>query len=195
MTRQEQRAQKAFGLRDSRDLLEKLRWELSNLFQRQRYDIAVCQYHAFNCAVTAWHMTDWLWHDINSSPTLKSKLQQKITPMNRCDEFQSYVRADCSALRLCYQIATGSKHCFMERNPDSTVEAKITEGDNYGNPIVIEGDTTHMAENLFWEALFWFKAFIREWDIFPEEPFIPQGDTPDDEIGPCPILVVTRVHR
>ena len=44
----EQKAQKSFELRDSRDMLDKLQWELSNLICRQRHDILSCQYHAFN---------------------------------------------------------------------------------------------------------------------------------------------------
>ena len=62
----ERKARKTFGLRDSRDILEKLRWELNNRFFRERHDIAACQYHAFNCAVTAWHTTDWLWNDLTT---------------------------------------------------------------------------------------------------------------------------------
>src|ERR1700722_153609 len=84
MTQRERKAQKAFGLRDTRDVLEKLRWELANLSLRQPYDIAVCQYHAFNSAVTAWHATDWLWQDINSSPALNAKLLREIRPLKSC---------------------------------------------------------------------------------------------------------------
>ncbi|MGC2048457.1 MAG: hypothetical protein WA635_07595 [Gallionella sp.] len=185
MALSEQKGQKSFGLHDSRDMLEKLRWELSNLFCRQRYNIAVCQYHAFNCAVTAWHVTDWLWQDISSSPELKIKLQEIIhKPLNtlepfKLEHFQNYVRVDCGALRLCYQIATGSKHCLFERKAaDSTISAIISDGEgyDYGNPIIVEGDTHHMADKVFYEAQFWFEAFLRDWNIFPEEPFVPMGD-------------------
>jgi len=175
----EQKAQKSFALQDSRDMLKKLRWELDNLFRRQRYDSAACQYHAFNCAVTAWHVTDWLWQDISSSPGLKTKMQEHS--WTKCKEFQGYVRDNCSALRLCYQIATGSKHCLMECNPDSTISAVISDGEghDYGNPIIVEGDTRHMANQVFYEALFWFEAFLRDWNIFPDEPFVSMGDPQD----------------
>ncbi len=165
----EQKAQKSFGLRDSRDIIEKLHWELKNLFCRQRYDIKACQYDAFNCAVTAWHVTDWLWQDI--SPALKSALR-----VNRRGDFQAYVRKACPALNLCHQIANASKHCRL--NYDSTISTVISDGEgyNYGNPIIMEGDTCHMAYNVFHEALVWFEAFLRERNIFPEEPFVPMGD-------------------
>lgn len=175
----EQKAQKSFELHDSRDMLEKLRWELNNLFRRQRIDIAACKYHAFNCAVTAWHVTDWLWQDISSSPELKTKMQEKNKESwSECGEFQLYVRKSCPALRRCYQIATGSKHCLMKRKPDPNISAVISDGQgyDYGNPMIVEGDTHHMADKVFYEALFWFEAFLRDWNIFPEEPFVPMGD-------------------
>ena len=171
MAQSERNAQKSFELLDSRDIIKKLRWELNNLFFRERHDIAVCQYHAFNCAVTAWHVTDWLWRDI--SPALKSELQVK-----RCEDFQDYVRNACPALKLCHQIANGSKHCLVERNPNSTISAVISDGEgyDYGNPVIVEGETHHMADEVFRNALSWLEAFSSDRDIFPEEPFVPISD-------------------
>jgi hypothetical protein len=165
MTTSEKKAQKSFELRDSRDMLEKLQWELNNLFCRQRYDIKACQYHAFNCAVTAWHVTDWLWQDI--SPVLKNELR-----VNELKHFQRYVRDDCLALKLCHRIANASKHCLLE----SKAVISDGEGYEYGNPVIVEGKTCHMAEEVFYNAKFWFEAFLREQNIFPEEPFVPMGD-------------------
>jgi hypothetical protein len=171
MAASEQKAQKTFELHDSRDMLEKLQWELDNLFLRQRHDIKVCQYHAFNCAVTAWHVTDWLWHDMSSA--LRSALQ-----LNRFEDFQAYVCKACPALNLCRQIANGSKHCLVERKPDPTISAVISdgEGNDYGNPVIVEGDIRHMADEVFYKALFWFKVFVQDSNIFPDEPFVPTGD-------------------
>jgi hypothetical protein len=179
MTSSEQKAQKAFGFRDSRDMLEKLRWELNNLFSRQRLDIAVCQYHAFNCAVTAWHVTDWLWLDI--IPEVRARLEEKTQRrLNRCEEFQAYVRDACPELKLCHQIANGSKHCLLEHKPDAAISAGISggEGYDYGNPIIMEGETPHLADKVFNTALVWFRVFLQEWNIFPEEPFVLSGDEP-----------------
>ena len=169
----EQKAPELFELRDSRDILEKLRWELANLYLRQRHDIAVCQYHVFNCAVTAWHVTDWLWQDI--SPALRERLKDKNgKPLKKRKDFQGYVSEACPALELCRQVGNGSKHCTFA--PD--ISAAITDGEgyDYGNPIIVEGDTHHRAYNVFYEALNWFEAFLRDENIFPEEPFVPMGD-------------------
>lgn len=173
-TLSEQKAQKSFGLHDSRDMLAKLRWELQNLFCRQRYDIAACKYHAFNCAVTAWHVTDWLWQDI--SLELKNKKQWK-----RIQDFQRDVRKECPALALCYEVGRGSKHCLVDYNPAPAISAAISGGVGYadGNPIIVEGDTLHMADKVFYEAQIWLEVFLRNWNIFPEEPFVPMGDSYD----------------
>lgn len=170
----EQKAQKAFELRDARDMLEKLQWELNNLFSRQRHDIKVCRYHAFNCAVTAWHVTDWLWEEISSSPELRARVHDRIgIPVNNCKDFQRYVRNDCRALKLCHQIANGSKHCKVTHKPDPTISALISDGEgyDYGNPIIVDGDAHYQADMVFHEALCWFRIFLD--DVLPEEPFVP----------------------
>jgi hypothetical protein len=57
----------AFALRGCRDLLEKLRYETGSLNTTERHDVMGRAYIAFNCAVTAWHMTDWVWVELNQS--------------------------------------------------------------------------------------------------------------------------------
>jgi hypothetical protein len=168
----EQKAQETFRLSDSRDILEKLQWELDTLFCRQRHDIRVCQYHAFNCAITAWHVTDWLWQDMSA----EFKAERR---WNTCTEFQNYVREECPELKLCYQIALGSKHCRLTgRNANPAISAKISDGEgyDYGNPIIVEGDKERNADQVFQLARNWFEAFVERCNIFPEEPFFPVDD-------------------
>ena len=40
---------------------------------------------------------------------------------------------------------------------------------------IVEGDTHHSACSVFYEALNWFEAFLRDDNIFPEEPFVGPG--------------------
>ena len=177
MTLPERKGQKAFELRNAGDILEKLRWELNNLFRRQRHDVIVCQYHAFNCAVTAWHVTDWLWQDLPSELRAEIELAAGV-PIKCLGDFQNYVRLQCSALNLCYEISRGAKHCIVDRNPDSTISTRISDGEeyDYGNPIIVASDGQHLADQVFHEALCWFQAFIHEWNILPESPFVPMSD-------------------
>ena len=133
-----------------------VQWERDNLFTRSRHDIAGCQYRAWNCAITAWHITDWVWE--NFSDELRKELRTKDV-----FEFQEYVRSQCPALKLCYQIATGSKHFLMKNNnTDPIVSALISDGQGYdcGNPIIMEGSTEHPADKVFFEAQVWFETFL-----------------------------------
>jgi hypothetical protein len=168
----EQKAQKAFGLSDARAMLGKLDWELNNLFCRTRHDVLVCMYISFNCAVTAWHVTDWLYEDIQANPKLKACWKDVFA-------FQAYAREECPELKLCYQVATGSKHCLMgNSNSDPNVSATISDGEgtDYANPIIMDGDTRHFADNVFRAAMLWFQTFIQAQNIYPDEQFIP-GDS------------------
>jgi hypothetical protein len=177
-----------FQLRDARDLLEKLQWEINNLFFRQRYDIAVCAYHVFNCAVTAWHVTDWLWRDLEARPDVLANIRQGTGCALTCrKDFQDYVSAHCARLDLCRQVANGSKHSGFAKDIAATVSGG--EGDNYGNPIISDGNTDHPAHKVFYAALFWYRGFLHNWNVFPEEPFVPKGD-PDGP--PYPRLKLRR---
>ena len=61
---------------------------------------------------------------------------------------------------------------------DPSISAGISggEGYDYGNPIIVEGEKQHQAMQVFHDALNWFKAFLRDENIFPEEPFVSKGD-------------------
>lgn len=180
--------QKAFGLHDSRDILKKLTWEMNNMCECARHDIESRQYHAFNCAVTAWHLTDWLWHDMQGMSEESKYLVQKTIgkkSLKSIECFQSYVRTACYALCLSYEIANGSKHCRLRRpNPGISTSISDGEGYDYGNPIIVEDDadgTRHRwAYEVFLEAKCWVETFVREHHIFPEEPFVPFGDGPSE---------------
>src|SRR5690242_6134735 len=41
----------------ARDMVEKLWWEIEGFRDERAFKL----WRAFNCAVTTWHLTDWLW--------------------------------------------------------------------------------------------------------------------------------------
>ena len=94
-------------LRTAKDLLGKMDRE----FLRMRRDKKWQSHHAFNFAVTAWHITDWVYkdarqrHSSNKSPFGCRNLKS----------FQQFVRSDCPALDICYDLAIGSKHMEVSR--------------------------------------------------------------------------------
>jgi hypothetical protein len=69
--------------------------------------------HGINFAVTAWHLTDWVWRDMKSMYSLKAKIAKAVglSPQNLgLGEFQQYVCAECADMVYCQAIGTASKH-------------------------------------------------------------------------------------
>ena len=95
-------------------------------------------------------------------------------------DWTKYVRKACPELKLCYQIATGSKHCLMTYNPDPTISAGISggKGYDYRNPIIVEGDKQYQAIDVFQTAQIWNH---RSWQA--NIPLIPSRG---GSHAPCP---------
>ncbi|UGY03889.1 hypothetical protein [Bradyrhizobium quebecense] len=108
-------------------------------------------FHAFNTAITVWHVTDWLWH---YSPELRIKLATKFqfvfeespTGIKRgLEKFQDAIVPHCDALGVCREIATGSKHMWKNKvDPNikaQAVWAKAIDGAGFARP----GDQVRIA--------------------------------------------------
>jgi hypothetical protein len=65
---------KPLGLESPRDLLAKLDWEILQLGHVLE-DETVASYRAFNCAVTAWSVTDWVWN--SALPDLRERFKSE----------------------------------------------------------------------------------------------------------------------
>ena len=66
-----------YGLETFRDVLEKLEWEQNELkaaFEQEPKDPTKLYYRAFNAAVTAWQLADWVWKDM--TPDQRQKLEK-----------------------------------------------------------------------------------------------------------------------
>jgi hypothetical protein len=108
--------QHTFALENCRSTLDKLRREIERL---RDADGPARNDHAFNAAVTAWQLCDWVF--ANMTPAQKDKL--KIH--NRFD-MQEHARHDSRALHLCRQVATASKHMRVSKFPDPKVKTITT---------------------------------------------------------------------
>ena len=112
----------------------------------------------WNTAVTAWHITDWLWQ---STPEIRAVLAKryglqfsegsKSALRNGLEEFQDAVAKESRHLYVCREIANGSKH--MRKNnvdPDVTALARwdrvaqgagcVQPGDLTMSLVIIDGD-------------------------------------------------------
>ena len=93
---------KTLAMNSSRDMLEKLRREIDRLagsiIRQEIVD------HGLNAAMTAWHLTDWVWREIQGStrrPTLTAKAG---APIRELKQFQELVKRNCAELAYCEDI-------------------------------------------------------------------------------------------
>lgn len=107
---------KVFALENCRDLLDKLQWEIDQFDSDA--DIEVRAYHAFNAAVTAWQLADWIFEDMTEA-------QRIATGLHSLGDLQDHARTE-RALYLCQQIATSSKHAIMRNHSDDLVDVAVS---------------------------------------------------------------------
>lgn len=92
-----------FGLPDARSLLRKLEWELGELGLADTHT----HYRAFNVAVTAWHLIDWVWQELPPSRRAVWRDDRR--------SFRDACEQECPDLALCGMIAEASKHRIRDR--------------------------------------------------------------------------------
>lgn len=83
----------------------------------------IAAYHAFNCAVTAWHMVDWVWMSSEAVGRAEIAASMEMAQVD-LGSFQGAVRKN-RALNCCRDIATGSKHMDVAQRPDPNVRAAL----------------------------------------------------------------------
>ena len=115
---------KTFAIYSSRDMLEKLKREIERLagsiIRQEVVD------HALNAAMTAWHLTDWTWREIQGSTlVLRALAARGRTPIRELKQFQGFVKRDCAELAYCEGIAISTKHFAFSKLP--VFSTKVTE--------------------------------------------------------------------
>jgi hypothetical protein len=93
-------------------------WEIERLKQATPHDIIDMKCFAFNAAVTAWQLTDWVFEDMTDD-------QRRLFKVSRLTDLQNLARDQCRALHLCRQIATASKHRNVRMHYDPNVSTKV----------------------------------------------------------------------
>jgi hypothetical protein len=145
-----------FSFENSVDLLWKLYWEIERLHHASPHDIIDMKCFAFNAAVTAWQLADWIFEDMTSEQRLTYNTPNLGT-------LQAKVRTECRSIYLCRQIATASKHRSVTVHFDpqvSTVTAvEQTPPGEWAKwrLVVNDGSTTTPALDVFEDArLYWY---------------------------------------
>jgi hypothetical protein len=105
-----------FAVENARDMTEKLWWEIG-AYQKET-DLQPKLWRAFNCAVTAWHVSDWLWRERRDAGLFQGDVMK----------FQAMMQDRSRDLRFCKHIATASKHAGV-RKPDLTIQVDVRAKD------------------------------------------------------------------
>src|SRR5262249_29909454 len=115
---------KTCAINSSRDMLEKLKREIERLAGSIiRQEIAD---HGLNAAMTAWHLTDWTWREIqDSTPRLRSLTAIAGTRIRELKQFQEFVKRNCTELAYCEGIVVATKHFAFSKLP--MFSTKVTE--------------------------------------------------------------------
>lgn len=191
---------RVFHLSNPKQLFMKLDWEIDNLRNTIEKQPAtppltheLSAYHAYNVAVTAWHLTDWTWGALSDEAKcrLAAELQFNISnnPTSNLKSFQDAIRNKSRSLEICWDIANGSKHFDTHKN--SKIDAKVdweskmaTAGEiRAGHPIqtftydfVVQWDNCNYRLLDIYEEVkeFWFN-FLARWqfinDVFVKIDF------------------------
>jgi hypothetical protein len=141
--------ERTFAFESCKDMLSKLAWEADNLERhvREGGDIATATYWATNGAITAWHVVDWIWEDMDL--TQRSALSLKLdVPLRDLSDMAGYVDKTAE-LHACRAIALTSKHSVLQ--PKSAirfekVEAEVSLGPTFA--ISVMGVTVQHAPSI-----------------------------------------------
>jgi hypothetical protein len=151
-----------FAYESCRDLVEKLDREIDRYCEVSGNDdtgdnlltlVHQLTDSAYNAAVTAWHICDWVFNDLNLE-------QRRELGLRTLTKLQDHVKNQCRALYLCRYAATASKHWLVERNPDPTVKVVVGHEDGWTIYFVDDGKKIS-AEQVFMAARDFWDQFIR----------------------------------
>ena len=129
-----QQFKRVFHLSSPTDLFKKLDWEidcLRDVMESQRkqppLNHELAAYHTFNTAVTAWHLTDWVWTSLSEEDQNKIAEELGFELSNSSQKnlklFQEVIRSKSDVLEVCWEIANGSKH--LENHKNSKIDAQV----------------------------------------------------------------------
>jgi hypothetical protein len=107
---------KTLAINSSRDMLEKFKREIDRLagsiIRQEIVD------HGLNAAMTAWHLSEWTWREIQgSTPRIRSLTEKAGTSIRELKQFQQFVKRDCAELAYCEGIAISTKHFTFSKLP------------------------------------------------------------------------------
>lgn len=174
----------SFGLVKPVHLFHKLSWEIVQLEQHLQKPMPIeplgfplAAYMAFNVAVTAYHLCEWVWGSWSEEERKKffKTEEPKCLPKKQDEEFRRAMMKSCKALKVCQQLANSSKHLnYRSRDPSIKFKnnpyARFRESPLQSKPVLIslgynmlihDGTKSRQAIDVFREVhTFWEQKFV-----------------------------------
>lgn len=142
-----------FNLHGAGALLEKLRWELDELAGTELRDQRGVAYRSLNCAITAWHICDWVYEECVGSREVRERLEAMHGKVASLADVQAWARQE-RAVAICYQIATAAKHNRVSHRFEPHVKAQY------------KVDVSGMPDGLWTLAIYDGEEVRRPYDVF-----------------------------
>lgn len=121
---------RVFALATPRHMYMKLYWELKefedHLDSQEGVDIQghlIAAYKAFNTAVTAWHLVDWVWGSVPKESRSEAFRTLQIDGKNQ-EDFNNGLIAKSKCLKICKEVANGSKHMSDKKSLSMKADLK-----------------------------------------------------------------------
>lgn len=161
-----------FSIRNSRDFYQKLLQEFDD-FRRDNLSAR----HAINCAVTAYHMHEWVWGDwLKKNTVAKAKLG-----ISDKDSFLAWIDTNEPFFSVVQDLANGSKHFDRKTMQKTQVAGAFDAAASDGHAFDIArlevelddggGETRRvLAEILFNDLIVFWRDFLREYGPFADLP-------------------------
>jgi hypothetical protein len=168
---------RTFAFESCKDMLTKLAWEAENLDRHIKAGrgVAEATYWATNAAITAWHIVDWVWADLNSEQrsALGGKLGITLGGNDGKKQLEEFVCRNQN-LNICRAIALTAKHSILAAKSAARFEAIeaevtlvptiVTSGISHQNPfeliVKVEGQLDTIV-NVLWRASSYWEEFVR----------------------------------
>jgi hypothetical protein len=103
-----------FDIKTSRDFFLKLKEDYKDFCNN-----TTSSRIALNCALTAWHLTEWVYNEYNS-------ILQTTYP--KLFDFQSWIKSQCTSLQVMHDIANGTKHYLLTRHTTVIEKTNLHQG-------------------------------------------------------------------
>jgi hypothetical protein len=183
-----------FHLPDPAALLLKLAWEINQLSRstapdgkRSASEWLSPAYCGFNCAVTAWHIADWTWQsaDQETRQTMAGQLGLSLGSDDKrnFDRFADAICKQSRELKICREVANGSKHMKLRKSDESIVAkaqfspvveplGRFQKGDYMLELAVTDSQGELSASILFAQAFQFWERFLGEFGFIEGRPIL-----------------------